>query len=157
MARAKYGNKKVEVDGITFDSKIEARYYQYLKQLKKQGIVKDFELQPKFILLERFKKNGKTFRSIEYIADFKVEYPNGYVEVVDIKGMETKDFKIKRKLFEYRYPATLKVLTFSAIDGGWIELEQYNKAKNARKRARKHGGTKQTITKRSATKTKNYV
>lgn len=47
MTRAKYGNKKVEVDGITFDSKIEARYYQYLKQLKEQDIVKDFELQPK--------------------------------------------------------------------------------------------------------------
>ncbi len=35
--RSKYGNKKVEIDDIKFDSKKEAKHYLYLKQLEKQG------------------------------------------------------------------------------------------------------------------------
>lgn len=30
---------------------------------------------------------------------------NKKVIVEDVKGMETKEFKIKRKLFEYKYPS----------------------------------------------------
>ncbi|WP_307189850.1 DUF1064 domain-containing protein [Geomicrobium sp. JCM 19037] len=35
--RSKYHNKRVEVDGITFDSKREARYYQDLMLRKRLG------------------------------------------------------------------------------------------------------------------------
>lgn len=134
MAKNKYGNKKVEVDGITFDSALEARYYKHLKLLKKQGIVKDFELQPKFELLESFKKNGKTYRAITYNADFKVEYADGRIEVIDVKGMVTQQFELRRKLFEYRYPYELKVITYSKIDGGWITHDELKKARKARKK-----------------------
>ncbi len=34
--RNKYGAKKTTLDGITFDSKAEARYYAALKQREKQ-------------------------------------------------------------------------------------------------------------------------
>ena len=137
MAKNKYGNKKVEVDGITFDSALEARYYKHLKLLKEQGIVKDFELQPKFVLLDKFKKNGKTYRAITYNADFKVEYADGRVEVIDVKGMVTQQFELRRKLFEYRYPYELKLITYSKIDGGWITHEELKKARKARKKAKK--------------------
>ena len=134
MARSKYGNKKVKVDGITFDSALEARYYKHLKLLKEQRIVEDFELQPKFTLLESFKKNGKTFRAITYQADFKVKYADGRIEVVDVKGMVTQQFELRRKLFEYRYPYELKVITYSKIDGGWITHDELKKARKARKK-----------------------
>lgn len=137
MAKTKYKNKKVVVDGIEFDSKIEARYYEHLKLLKTQGIVKDFELQPKFTLLESFKKNGKTYRAITYNADFKVEYVDGHIEVIDVKGMVTQQFELRRKLFEYRYPYELKLITYSKIDGGWITHEELKKARKARKKAKK--------------------
>lgn len=137
MGKAKYGNRKVEVDGITFDSAMEARYYKHLKLLKEQRIVEDFELQPKFVLLDKFKKNGKTYRAITYNADFKVKYSDGNIEVVDVKGMVTQQFELRRKLFEYRYPYELKVITYSKIDGGWITHDELKKARKARKKAKK--------------------
>ncbi|WP_432204421.1 DUF1064 domain-containing protein [Cetobacterium somerae] len=124
MTRSKYGAKKVTIDGITFDSKAEAKFYT---QLKDNGV--EFELQPRFLLQSSFKKNGKNFRKIEYIADFKIGN-----RIIDIKGMETEAFKIKKKLFEYKYPELrLELLrecpkkhmhhgTF-----GFIELELYKK------------------------------
>lgn len=136
MGKTKYGNKKVEVDGILFDSVMEARYYAHLKRLKEQWIVSSFELQPKFVLLDSFKKNGKTFRAITYNADFKVWYTDGRIEVVDVKGMITQQFELRRKLFEYRYPYELKLVTYSKIDGGWITHDELKKARAMRKKAK---------------------
>lgn len=99
----KYYNQLTIVDGIKFDSKKEAQHYMELKLLQSAGIIRDLELQPKFILQESFKKNGKTYREISYIADFKyIEREQVIVE--DVKGKETEVFKIKHKLFEYKYP-----------------------------------------------------
>ena len=85
----KYRNKKVQVDMYVFDSIAESRRY--------------LELQPHFLLQESFKKNGKTFRKIEYIADFKY-IENGKIIVEDVKGMQTDVFKLKHKIFEKVYP-----------------------------------------------------
>jgi len=100
----KYNNRKTIVDGITFDSKKEADFYCQLKLLKQAGEIKDFGLQEKFELVPTFRKNGTTYRAITYIADFVIENNDGTMEVVDVKGVETQVFKIKKKLFEYRYP-----------------------------------------------------
>lgn len=102
--KSKYNNKITYVDGIRFDSKREAEYYKQLLLLLKIGEVKEIELQPKFTLLETFRKNGVTHRSITYKADFKVTYTDNRVEVIDVKGVETQVFKIKRKLFEHQFP-----------------------------------------------------
>ncbi|MFY0521415.1 DUF1064 domain-containing protein [Lysinibacillus sp. UGB7] len=136
MSKAKYGNKKVVRDRITFDSAMEAKYYDYLKHLQAQGVVASIELQPKFVLLPKFEKNGKKFREIGYSADFTVHYADGHTEVVDIKGMVTQQFALRKKLFEYRYPHELKLLTYSKIDGGWITHDELKKARKARKVAK---------------------
>lgn len=136
MSKAKYGNKKVIRDGITFDSAMEAKYYEHLKKLQAQGIVTSFELQPRFVLLPKFEKNGKKYREIGYTADFTVYYADGHTEVVDIKGMVTQQFELRKKLFEYRYPHELKLLTYSKIDGGWITHDELKKARKARKEAK---------------------
>ncbi|WP_107950916.1 DUF1064 domain-containing protein [Lysinibacillus parviboronicapiens] len=133
MSKAKYGNKKVIRDGIEFDSAMEAKYYDYLKHLQAQGVVASIELQPRFVLLPKFEKNGKKFREIGYSADFTVHYADGHTEVVDIKGMVTQQFELRKKLFEYRYPHELKLLTYSKIDGGWITHDELKKARKARK------------------------
>lgn len=99
----KYHNKKPEVDGITFDSRKEAKYYCDLKLLKQAGEIEYFELQPEFVLLEP--KNDKvTGRGIKYRADFKVFYPNGKVKIVDTKGYKTNVYKLKKKLLLAKYP-----------------------------------------------------
>lgn len=100
---SKFHNKKTIVDGILFDSQMESHYYLYLKELKEQGVVVDFKLQPVFILQEGFSKDGKKIQPIEYIADFEVTYNDGHVEIIDVKGKITEAFRIKRKILLYKY------------------------------------------------------
>lgn len=105
--QSKYSNKKTTIDGITFDSKREARYYLDLKRLKAAGEIKDFGLQPKYELQPKFKKNGETHQAITYSADFIVDHNDGTTEIIDIKSaknFKTEVYRIKKKLFEYRYP-----------------------------------------------------
>lgn len=138
---SKYNNKKVVCDGITFDSKAERDYYLYLLDLKQRRVVTDIQLQPSFLLQEKFRKNGKLYREITYKADFEVTYADGHVEIIDVKGMMTKDFAIKRKLFEYKYQSLrLLLVAYSKIDGGWIELSELKKARSSRKRNKRVGG-----------------
>jgi hypothetical protein len=99
----KYRNKKVIVDEKEFDSKREGNRYKELKLLERAGEIKDLELQPRFLLQDSFKKNGRTFRKIEYVADFKY-IENGKAIVEDVKGMQTDVFKLKHKIFEKVYP-----------------------------------------------------
>lgn len=80
----KYRNKKVQVDMYVFDSIAEAKRYKELKLLERAGKISNLELQPHFLLQESFKKNGKTYRKVEYIADFKY-IENGRMIVEDVK------------------------------------------------------------------------
>ena len=101
----KYKNKKVTVNGKVFDSKKEAKRYCELIKLEQAGLIKDLETQKKFLLLDTFKKNGTTYKQIRYYADFV--YFDIYSKktiVEDVKGIKTQVYKIKRKLFEYKYP-----------------------------------------------------
>lgn len=99
--RNKYGNRKTVVDGITFDSRKEAKRYQELKLLEKAGEIKDLRRQVKYELIPSQKINGKVVeRKVEYVADF-VYLQNGDIVVEDTKGIRTKDYIIKRKLMLY--------------------------------------------------------
>ena len=100
---SKYNNKKTQVDMYLFDSAKEAKRYRDLVLLERAGEIQNLELQPRFLLQEGFKKNNKKWRKLEYVADFKY-IENGKTVVEDVKGFETKEFKIKRKIFEYKYP-----------------------------------------------------
>lgn len=111
--RPKYGNKKVEIDGYKFDSKAEGRYYNHLQLLKKAGEIKDFTMQPKFRVMDGFKKHGKTHRAINYIADFEVIHNDNEIEVVDVKGMITQVFRIKEKMFHNKYPHKLTLVKWN--------------------------------------------
>ncbi|MDD3747626.1 MAG: DUF1064 domain-containing protein, partial [Anaerostipes sp.] len=46
MRYSKYGARKTVIDGITFDSKREAKRYQELKLLEQAGEISYLELQP---------------------------------------------------------------------------------------------------------------
>jgi hypothetical protein len=89
----KYRAKKVTVDGLKFDSQLEADYYGQLKLLLKAGEILGFSRQARFPV-----GGGR-----EYLADFIVWYPDR-VEIIDTKGVQTEVFKIKASLFRERYP-----------------------------------------------------
>ena len=90
----KYRNVKTEVDGITFDSRAEANRYCELKMLLAAGEISGFDIQPSFVLDV----------GVRYRADFIVCDNAGKVWVEDVKGVETQTFRLKRKLWEQRYP-----------------------------------------------------
>ena len=97
-SRSKYRNKKTTINGITFDSKWESERYLYLKSLEKAGRIKDLELQPRYNILVNDQK------ICAYVADFKYNKENadGIWEhiVEDAKGVETPEFKLKKKLMK---------------------------------------------------------
>ena len=98
--KSKYGARKVTVDGIKFDSQLEADYYVQLKLLQRAGQIDGFCRQGRFVVTEG--ANGE--RATEYVCDFVVFYPNGTFQIVDTKGVETEVFKLKRKAFAEKYP-----------------------------------------------------
>ena len=101
---SKYNSNKMVVDRIIFDSKKEAMYYLHLRTLLKQGKIKDLELQKEYILRDKFKINGKTQRKISYKADFTYfSVEDNKLHVVDVKGFKTEIYKLKKKMFEYKY------------------------------------------------------
>jgi hypothetical protein len=134
---SKFNAKRTEIDGIAFDSKSEGEYYLHLKKLKEELKIMNFELQPGFSLLEAFEKDGKRYRPIVYFADFKVHHWDGTIEIIDVKGFETADFKIKRKLFEKRYPYKLTLMKYVKKYGGWITADEWKRLKKAEKKVNK--------------------
>lgn len=98
--RNKYNAKKTVVDGIEFDSIREADKYCELKLLEKAKEIRNLELQPRFLLQDKFKdKMGTTHRKIEYVADFMYIDKDDKKIVEDVKGMMTDVYKLKKKLF----------------------------------------------------------
>ena len=120
----KYNAKKVTIDGITFASKSEGRYYQHLLGLMESGVVESFEMQKPYTLLDKFPhpKTGKTIRAIKYVPDFEVIYTDGRVEVVDIKGMQTDVFRMKCKLFMFRYQIPLVLVKYNRTTKKFVEV-----------------------------------
>lgn len=109
MKTNKYHNKKVEFEGIKFDSKKEALRYRELKRLEVEGLINNLELQKRFELLPKFDINGRHVRAITYTCDFYYyDTVKKSLIVEDVKGMKTDVYKIKKKMFEYKYQIEIK-------------------------------------------------
>lgn len=117
---SKYNAKKVEVDGIKFDSKAEAEYYLHLKEKVDNGEIRSFERQIRMTLQEGFYLEGikGKVRAITYVVDFVVTNEDGSITYIDVKGIETEAFKLKRKMFMHKYQTPL--VTVKKRKGGWV-------------------------------------
>jgi len=136
MKAGKYHSRKTEVDGITFDSRSEAAYYLVLKAQRDAHTIKGFDLQPRFVLQESFRKCPACYhvqpagskcdkcqtkttlhRPMVYVSDFLIWPKQGRPIVCDVKGKYMTDvFKMKQKLFEKRYPClTITIQIMPAI------------------------------------------
>lgn len=109
----KYRNKITFVDGIRFDSKKEANVYQQLKILEKEHCITELTRQNKYTFLindepvryitDKLNKDGtpKKGRPLTYVDDFKFfDFKTNSYIVVDVKGIQTDAFKIKRALMK---------------------------------------------------------
>ena len=108
----KYGNTKVEYNGIKFDSKREMQRYLVLKDAESKGVITNLVLQPKFELIpavrETYIKHLKTKDkecertlqlAITYTADFSYYFGEEYV-VEDCKiskSLQPKEYVLKKK------------------------------------------------------------
>lgn len=97
-SKSKYKNVRVEVDGFKFDSKAEARYYGELKLRQIAGDIKYFLRQVPFHLPG----------NIVYRCDFSVFENNGDIRYIDVKGVITDKYKMKKKLVEALYPIKIE-------------------------------------------------
>lgn len=94
--RNKYRAIKTIVDGITFDSKKEAKRYVQLKLMVKTGAISDLKLQPRFDLIINDCKCGFYKADFDYIE-------NGKRIIEDVKGMKTPVYNLKKKLIKAIY------------------------------------------------------
>lgn len=96
MKANKYKNVITEVDGIKFHSKAEAKYYGILKLKKIAGLIVSFEMQVPY----EFVINGVLIG--KYVADFVIQHKDRK-EVIDVKGMKTPVYNLKKKLMKAVY------------------------------------------------------
>jgi hypothetical protein len=66
--------------------------------------VRKWEAQPRFPIVH------EGIKICTYVGDFKVEYPDGRVEIEDTKGMLTPIYKLKKKLVKAFYGIEIKEL-----------------------------------------------
>lgn len=103
----KYRAKRTEVDGITFDSKKEARRYGELKLLERSGHVREIELKPRYELVVNGVLIGRYTGDFRYLES-KV---GGWAVIVeDVKGYSRKarDYPLRKKLMKALYDIEIR-------------------------------------------------
>lgn len=94
----RYGIKRVEVDGVVFDSADEGKRYRILKSDEAAGIIRDLRMQVHYPYAENDR------HCFTYKSDFNfVVVATGEEVVEDVKGVKTPVYNLKKKLIEARY------------------------------------------------------
>jgi len=121
----KYNAVRVEIDWIKFRSKLESICYIYLKE--NFNII---EYEPAFILQWKFEYEWKKYREIKYKSDFLLQM-KGYKLIIEIKGFETPEWKLKKKMFlnkmaifEKEYDCKLKFIVAKSRKDMILQLEK---------------------------------
>jgi hypothetical protein len=103
--RSKYRAVRTVVDGVPFDSKLEALYHSTLALEYRAGFVRAVNRQPSYDLTVNGVFVGR------YVADFEVLRADGEIQVVECKGFKTPTYKLKKRLFEALYPHRILEVT----------------------------------------------
>lgn len=123
LKRGKYGNKKVVIDGVPFDSKKEMQRWLVLKEAENKGLISNLQRQVEFELIPKvtqrivlhLKTKDKTIErfvqsAIVYVCDFQYER-DGVTVVEDIKispKVITDHYRLKEKLFMWKFGFPIK-------------------------------------------------
>lgn len=95
----KFGAKRTEFNGQIFDSKFEASEAAGLELRKKAGDIKDYDTQFK-IEARAYREDGKLAFVEKHKVDFRIHHNDGSYELYEAKGVETDNYKFKRKCLE---------------------------------------------------------
>ena len=102
----KYGAKRVEYDHHSFASQLEAALYKWLKLREQNGEIRDIKAQEAIYLTDARIMFKPDFSYVENDTNLKI--------FAEAKGMETSDYRIKRRLWKAYGPAPLQVYKGSA-------------------------------------------
>ena len=134
--KQKFNAKKIEYNGIIFDSTVEKNYYIELQQKVKNGEIKSFSIQPKYVLQDKFTKFDKKYREISYSPDFMIINNDDSITLVDVKGFSTPASELRKKLFDYKFrDIKLVWLTYVKKHGGWVTVEELKKLRKENKKS----------------------
>lgn len=100
LKRPKYGNRKTEFGGLSFDSAAEAERYAYLAARERAGAIQNLKMQVTYVLVPGVALNGRKKPDVRYIADFSYEI-DGNTIVEDVKGVQTQIFRLKLHLMKH--------------------------------------------------------
>ncbi len=114
----KYRSRRVQVDGIDFDSQAEADRWAELRLLERAGEIESLRPRPRWVLQPGFTRpDGSKVRAITYEADFSYE-ESGQLVVEDVKPAweGRKDgawrvFRLKAKMLAYVHGIDVRVVT----------------------------------------------
>ena len=90
--RNKFNAQKIELDGMTFDSKKEHKRYIELKAMQQRGEIFGLEHHTKFELAPKTKLEGekRVKPALRYFADFTYYIITGEYVVEDVKSAATR-------------------------------------------------------------------
>lgn len=95
----KYGAKRTEFKGKIYDSKFEASLAQELETRKQAKDIKDYETQYR-IECWAYREDGSKAFQVRHKVDFRVLHNDNSYELMEAKGVETTDYKWRRKFLE---------------------------------------------------------
>jgi len=109
----KFRNKKVrDAEGkITADSKVERAYFTKLSLEEKAGLIKDI-------------KHWDTVQLLPFVR-WKLDYSYTLIETgervwVDVKGMETGEFRRLKQVWQSEGPGLLQIVKFDSKSKKWV-------------------------------------
>lgn len=98
--RTKYNASITTRNGRKFDSKLEAKYFDYLTLRQKANDIKFFLSQVPIHLPG----------NVKYVCDFLVFHNDGTYSFIDVKGFKTSMFILKKKQVESLYPIKINMV-----------------------------------------------
>lgn len=110
--RRKYANVPTVVDGVSFDSRAEARRWCELCLLERAGEIRDLQRQVRYVLVPKMARpSGGVEREKAYIADFVyVDGKTGRTVTEDVKGAEPAVWAWKRALMLHVHGIEVRVV-----------------------------------------------
>lgn len=142
--QTKKGIEKRTYEGNVYDSLAELQFLKewVLPKMESGEIIK-WERQVKFTLQEGFTYKGKKVLPITYIADYIIYWKDKSRTIIDVKGNPDNVAKIKKKLFQHKYPDEnyiwmCRSIKYGDSDSNWLLYEDLEKKRKEDKKKKEN-------------------
>jgi polysaccharide pyruvyl transferase WcaK-like protein len=95
----KFGAQRSTFMDVQYDSKFEASVAQELELRKKAHDILDWDRQFK-VEMWAHRPDGTPAFKVTHKVDFRIHHKDGSFELLEAKGVETADYKMRRKFLE---------------------------------------------------------